>query len=279
MVYSYVHCPKEVTTMLCPLHPHWVMSSYGRKVDEFHLFCFSQSPAESSGLHQFSLLQTIRKNMFPLGKCSIKRAFLKSCKLLLQTGEKLLPLKNLCLPKKHHFLSLSCLSALLHLRHNLWLARATLATGWTTHTSSTMSKSLPSKPSAQFYSPPEPCKQCSAEPDLRTTDTAELTAWVWRVFPAMAIMRIYPCSADLTFAGFTLSDKERADFVTRRQQQPFSIFSAQGFKIPPGKQKSKGKIIAWKGSIFIKLFPVTSFIIFFFFYHYTLKLRVIFISK
>lgn len=73
-------------------------------------------------------------------------------------------------------------------------------------------------------------------------------AQVWKVFQAVAIISSYPCCEDLTFAGFTLSDKERANFVTRRQQQPFSIFSAQSFEIPPGRKKRQNCCLERKSS-------------------------------
>lgn len=69
-----------------------------------------------------------------------------------------------------------------------------------------------------------------------------------KVFQAWATMRSYLCSTGLTFGGFTLPDKERANFVPRRQQQPFSIFSAQSSKIPPGRQKRQNHGLKRKNS-------------------------------
>lgn len=153
--------------------------------------------------------------MFSLGKCFTKRLFPKFCKHLLQAEEVFLQecLKGSPFAKKkvtfpcgekekkpltHCFgksFLLICSPASLP-----WtvVTRATLTTAWTAKTSNTMSKSLPFKCPAHFYSRAEPGKHYFAQQNPRNAETAEFATHVWRVFQAVAVTRISPLLVSLS---------------------------------------------------------------------------------
>lgn len=184
--------------MLCPFHPHWVMSSKTRlvhRVGNWMKFTFSacQSPSKISGLHQAPLLQTIRKNRFPLGNCSTKRLFPKFRKFLLQAGEMFLQdhveespfAKKVIFPRgekekkppTHCFgksLLLICVPASLPQKPPLPQPELR----------NVMSESLPSKSPLHFYSPAEPGNCYFAQPDPRNAGTAELRSSYLKGFPS-----------------------------------------------------------------------------------------------
>lgn len=151
---------------------------------------------------QFPLLQTIRKSMFPLGKCFTKRFFPKFCKFLLEVGEifKSIFAKKPKKPKtKNKTQKTSSLgekekkTPTYHLGRSLLLIwflsgtavrRTTHIKLWTKYTSSIMSKSLPCRPPAHFYSPAEPCKLYFTQSDPRNTEAAPLHSSGPKGFPS-----------------------------------------------------------------------------------------------